>query len=53
MPPKCIPAEIFTTKINPEMHPTDHMTMVASLPCGYYKTHCHDVTGIMCFWAKQ
>ena len=43
--PKCNPAETFTKKIKPAMHPIDHMTVVASLPCGYNKTHwcCHDV----------
>ena len=42
---KCIPAETCTKKIKPEMQPTDHMAVVAGLPCGYNKPHwCwHDV----------
>ena len=31
LPPMCIPAETFTKKIKPEMQPTDHMAVVASL----------------------
>ena len=53
-PPMCIRAETVTKTIKPKMQPTDHMTVVASLPCGHHKTHSYDVTGMMCvFDVKQ